>query len=88
MTSPAAMPISSGSFSSCSMRKRRNTTCSHIDNSKTGRMGPGIRPSLTENRTSFTYHDGDTRLPEGPSPGTKNRSFTVTADVEIPAKGG
>jgi arylsulfatase len=58
-----------------------------IDNSKTARMGPGIRPSLIEGRTSFTYYDGDTRIPEGSSPETKNRSFTIKAEVEIPAKG-
>ena len=58
-----------------------------IDNSKTTRMGPGIRPSLIAGRTSFTYYDGDTRIPEGSSPETKNRSFTVTADVEIPQNG-
>lgn len=58
-----------------------------IDNSKTARMGPGVRPSLTEGRTSFTYHQGDTRIPEGSSPDTKNRSFSITADVEIPQNG-
>ena len=58
-----------------------------IDNSKTIRMGPGIRPSLIEGRTSFTYYDGDVRIPEGSSPETKNRSFTIRADLEIPAKG-
>jgi arylsulfatase len=50
-------------------------------------MGPGIRPSLLGNRTHFTYYDGDTRIPEGSSPETKNRSFSISADVEIPAKG-
>jgi arylsulfatase len=58
-----------------------------IDNSRTGRMGPGIRPSLLGDRTSFTYYDGDIRIPEGSSPETKNRSFSINADVEIPAKG-
>jgi arylsulfatase len=58
-----------------------------IDNSKTQRMGPGIRPSLIAGRTHFTYYDGDTRIPEGSSPETKNRSFSISADVEIPAKG-
>jgi len=58
-----------------------------IDNSRTGRMGPGIRPSLIEGRTSFTFYDGDIRIPEGSSPETKNRSFTIKADVEVPAKG-
>lgn len=53
-----------------------------IDNSKTARMGPGIRPSLTEGRESFTYYDGMTRIPEGASPETKNRSFSITATVD------
>jgi arylsulfatase len=58
-----------------------------IDDSRTGRMGPGIRPSLIEGRTSFTFYDGDTRIPEGSSPETKNRSFSIRADVDIPQKG-
>jgi arylsulfatase len=58
-----------------------------IDNSRTGRMGPGIRPSLIEGRTSFTFYNGDTRIPEGSSPETKNRSFSIKADVEIPSEG-
>jgi arylsulfatase len=58
-----------------------------IDNTRTARMGPGIRPSLIEGRTLFTYYDGDTLIPEGSSPETKNRSFSVKGDVEIPAKG-
>ena len=58
-----------------------------IDDSRTGRMGPDVRPSLLGDRTSFTYYDGDIRIPEGSSPETKNRSFSIKADVEIPAKG-
>lgn len=58
-----------------------------IDNSKTARMASGIRPSLIGNRTSFTYYDGDIRIPEGSSPDTKNRSFTLKAYVEIPTNG-
>ena len=58
-----------------------------IDNSKTVRMGPGIRPSLLEGRTTFTYYEGDVRIPEGSSPETKNRSFSIKADLEVPAKG-
>jgi arylsulfatase len=58
-----------------------------IDNSRTGRMGPGVRPSLLGDRTHFTFYDGEIRIPEGSSPDTKNRSFSITADVEIPQKG-
>jgi len=58
-----------------------------LDNSKTQRLDPAIRPSLTRGRTSFAYYEGMTRIPEGASPDIKNRSFAVTAQVEIPAGG-
>jgi arylsulfatase len=54
-----------------------------LDNSKTTRLDPAIRPSLTRGRTSFTYAQGMTRIPEGASPDMKNKSYTITADVEI-----
>jgi arylsulfatase len=53
-----------------------------LDNSKTTRLDPAIRPSLTRGRTSFTYYEGMTRIPEGAAPDTKNKSFSITADVE------
>jgi arylsulfatase A-like enzyme len=37
--------------------------------------------------TKFTYYPGMVRLPEGSAPDIKNRSFVVTANVDIPAKG-
>jgi arylsulfatase len=43
-----------------------------------------IRPSLTRGRNTFTYYPGAIRIPEGSAPDTKNKSFTITADVEIP----
>ncbi len=54
-----------------------------IDNSKTARLDPAIRPSLTRGRTKFTYGDGMTRIPEGASPNMKNTSFRITADVDV-----
>jgi arylsulfatase len=54
-----------------------------LDNSKTTRLDPAIRPSLTRGRTSFTYSQGMTRIPEGASPDLKNKSFTITAVVEV-----
>jgi arylsulfatase len=51
------------------------------------RADVSIRPSLTRGRTTFTYYPGAVRVPEGSAPDTKNRSFTVTADVEIPNGG-
>jgi arylsulfatase len=57
-----------------------------IDNSKTARLDPAIRPSLTRGRKRFTYGDGMTRIPEGASPNLKNTSFTITADVDVEEK--
>ena len=58
-----------------------------IDNSKTTRLDPAIRPSLTRGRNSFTYYEGMTRIPEGAVPDVKNKSFSITAEVEIKKKG-
>jgi arylsulfatase A-like enzyme len=55
-----------------------------IDNTRTGRMDPAIRPSLTRGRKSFTFYEGMTRIPEGASPDIKNKSFSITALVEVP----
>jgi arylsulfatase len=54
-----------------------------LDNSKTTRLDPAIRPSLTRGRTSFTFYEGQSRIPEGASPDIKNKSWSVTADVEV-----
>jgi arylsulfatase A-like enzyme len=56
-----------------------------LDNSKTSRLDPAIRPSLTRGRKSFTYYEGQTRIPEGASPDIKNKSWSVTAEVEVKA---
>ncbi len=58
-----------------------------LDNSKAERFDVSIRPSLTRGRTEFTYYPGITRIPEGSAPDFKNKSFTITAEVEIPANG-
>jgi arylsulfatase len=56
-----------------------------LDNSKTARLDPAIRPSLTRGRTSFTFYQGQIRIPEGATPDVKNRSWSVTADVDVKA---
>lgn len=58
-----------------------------IDNSKVERLDVANRPSLTRGRTSFTYYPGMVRMPEGASPDIKNRSFSVTAEVEVKGPG-
>lgn len=54
-----------------------------IDNSKTERLDPAIRPSLTRGRKSFSYTAGMVRIPEGASPDIKNKSWSVKAEVEV-----
>lgn len=39
-----------------------------LDNSKIARLDPAIRPSLTRGRNSFTFYEGQNRIPEGPVP--------------------
>jgi len=45
------------------------------------------RPNLTAGRTTFTYSGELTGIPHGDAPSILNKSYTITADVEIP-KGG
>jgi arylsulfatase A-like enzyme len=49
-----------------------------------GRAG---RPSLTDGRTSFTFHAGLTRVPENIAPRVIGRSYEINADVVIPPSG-
>jgi arylsulfatase len=56
-----------------------------FDSSKTARLDPSIRPSLTRGRKQFTYTQGQTRIPEGASPDIKNRSWSMTAEVDVKA---
>jgi len=46
------------------------------------------RPSLAAGRKTFTYNTPLVALPEGSAPDLKNKSFTITAEVEIPSDGG
>ena len=46
-----------------------------------------LRPSLTLGRSSFVYYPGAVRISEGTAPDTKNRSFSITADVVVPENG-
>lgn len=45
------------------------------------------RPSLTGERTSFTYFPGQIGLPNEASPRILNKSWTLTADIEVPEGG-
>ena len=58
-----------------------------IENSRISRFDVSLRPSLTRGRDEFTYFPGLVRIPEGAAPDTKNRSWQITAQVNIPAGG-
>lgn len=58
-----------------------------LDDSRTSRLNPAIRPSLTLGRSTFTYYQGMKRLPEGVAPDIKNKSWNIKAYVDIPQDG-
>jgi arylsulfatase len=59
-----------------------------LDSSFAERVDPSTRPSVTRGRTKFEYRPGQTRIPEASAPDVKNRSWSVTAQLDVPAKGG
>jgi arylsulfatase len=58
-----------------------------LDASFASRGDVSIRPSLTRGRNTFTYYPGAVRIPEGTAPDTKNKSFSVVANVDVPEGG-
>ena len=58
-----------------------------IDASKTARLDPTNRPSMTRGHDIFVYHQGTIRIPEGAAPDTKNKSFSIEANIETTKDG-
>ena len=58
-----------------------------LDSSFADRMDPATRPNLLRGQTDFTYYPGMIRVPEANSPDVHNKSFHITANVEIPEGG-
>ncbi|MBP5976756.1 arylsulfatase [Brasilonema sp. CT11] len=58
-----------------------------LDDRVSERFDVSRRPSPASGRTTFTYYPGVAPIPEGSAPSLKNRSFRITADVEIPESG-
>jgi arylsulfatase A-like enzyme len=58
-----------------------------IDNSKVERLDVNNRPSNIRGVNEFTYYDDMVRIPEGSAPDLKNKSFGISAIVEIPEGG-
>ena len=50
-------------------------------------MDPSARPNLLRGQTEFVYYPGMIRIPEANSPDVHNKSFRITAEVEIPQGG-
>jgi arylsulfatase len=58
-----------------------------LDNSKVERLDVSNRPSNIRGMNQFRYYDGMVRIPEGSAPDLKNKSFGISATVEIPKDG-
>jgi len=59
-----------------------------LDHSTLQRVDPATRPSLTRGRTEFTYSGTLTRIPEGAAPDLKNKSFRITAELDLTGEKG
>jgi arylsulfatase A-like enzyme len=57
-----------------------------LDGRKVERLNAELqgRPTPTAGRTTFTYYPGVAALPAGSAPNLLNKSWTVTAELEIP----
>lgn len=69
------------------MEEARKYQVLPIDDRYGERGDVSTRPSLTRGRDTFTFYEGMTRVPEGSSPDLKNKSYRISADVEIPEGG-
>ena len=58
-----------------------------LDDRTIQRFDINTRPSVTNGRNSFSYYTSVVGIPEGSAPNTKNRSFSITADVDIAKDG-
>jgi len=58
-----------------------------LDSTKVERLDVSNRPSNIRGLNEFTYYDGMIRIPEGGAPDLKNKSFGISAVVEIPENG-
>ncbi len=69
------------------MEEARKNEVLPIDDRYGERGDVSTRPSLTRGRTKFNYYDGMTRIPEGSAPDLKNKSYRISAEVEVPEGG-
>jgi arylsulfatase len=57
-----------------------------LDDRLAERFNPALRPSLIEGRTIFNYFQGAS-IPDSSAAPTQNRSYTITAYLDIPKEG-
>ena len=76
-----------GNAGSCSCRRRRSTNVLPLDN-RTFARAIAPRPSATAGQTVFTYSGEMPGIPTGNAPNILNKSYTITAEVEVPQGGG
>jgi arylsulfatase A-like enzyme len=69
------------------MDEARKYSVLPLDNSIMARM-LAPRPSAVAGRTEFTYSGEVSGLPVGSAPNTISRSYSITAEVDVPAGGG
>ena len=87
-TSPPGCPRSSAPCSSCLRWRRRNTRSSR--STTLGLRGSSPKADLLSKPDPFTYTGEVTNVPfpdTGDAPSLLNRSYTITAEVEIPQGG-
>jgi arylsulfatase A-like enzyme len=58
-----------------------------LDSSFADRSDPSIRPNPLRGQSDFTYYPGMIRIPEANSPDVHNKSFRITAEVDVPQGG-
>lgn len=58
-----------------------------LDSSFAARGDPAIRPSQIRGASEFVFYPGLKRIPEGSAPDFKNKSWSVAAEIEVPAGG-
>jgi arylsulfatase len=60
-----------------------------LDGRKIARLSSELqgRPSLTGHRTSFTYYPGVVALPAGSAPKILNKSFSISAEIDVGESG-
>lgn len=58
-----------------------------LDSSFAARGDPSIRPSQIRGISEFVFYPGLKRIPEGSAPDFKNKSWSIAAEIEVPAGG-